>query len=160
MPIHPQGAILPFHLTGRGAGVLQTVEIDGSTHTITAEGHPAFGGTDSAPSPLDYVLATLTSCTQVTTVVVARELGVALGEFEIDLHAEFDNSVLVYGAEGVSNFDRVTLRVSLLTDADSATFARLVDEVERRCPITQLFRRSGVPVETTWSNTALDEQVA
>jgi putative redox protein len=156
MPIHPNGSILAFRLRGKGRGVLQTIEIEGSRHTVRAEGHQAFGGTDSAPSPLDYVLSGLASCTQVTTFIVSRDLGVDIGEFSIDLRAELDNSVLVLGAEGNSNFSSVTLDIVLETDADAAAFSKLTNEIERRCPLTQLYIRSGLAITNNWTNRGLE----
>jgi uncharacterized OsmC-like protein len=156
MPLHENGTVLPFHLHGEGTGVLQTVSIDGSPHAIRAEGHPAFGGTESAPSPLDYSLAALASCNQVTAFIVARELGITLDRFTVDVHAELDNSVLVFGADGDPNFSTLTLDVRTATDATAEDFARLAAEVERRCPLTQLFVRSGVTVTNNWTNAPLD----
>lgn len=157
MPLHPKGSILSFHLQGKGGGVLQNVNIEGSPHVIRAEGHPAFGGKDSAPSPLDYALGALASCNQVTTFIVARDVGVALGRFSVDVRAELDNSVLVFGAEGNPNFSSITLDVAVETDADEAAFARLASEVERRCPLTQLYVRSGVRVINNWRHLQLAE---
>lgn len=155
MARHPEGSILRFHLRGRGAGVLQAVSIENSQHAIRIEGHPSLGGRDSAPSPLDFALASLAACNQVTSVIVARQLGVELGAFDIDVRAELDNSVLVYGVDGESNFSRLTLEVAVETDADEATFRKLASEVERRCPLTRLYVSSGVAVTAAWRNEPL-----
>jgi uncharacterized OsmC-like protein len=155
MALHPQGSVLQFHLHGRGAGVLQTLSIENSKHAIRVEGHPAFGGKDSAPSPLDYALASVAACNQVTSVIVARELGVELGAFDIDVRAELDNSVLIFGVDGESNFSRLFLEVVVETNADDATFQKLAREVERRCPLTRLFAGSGVDVVSAWRNASL-----
>jgi putative redox protein len=90
------------------------------------------------------------ACNQVTSVIVARELGVELGAFNIDVRAELDNSVLVFGVEGESNFSRLALDVVVETNADDATFEKLAREVERRCPLTRLFVGSGVDVVSAW----------
>jgi uncharacterized OsmC-like protein len=142
--------LVTFHLTGEGRGVAQTVREDGSRHVIQTDAHPAFGGGDTAPSPLAYALAALTSCTQVTSQIVARDLGLTLGSFIVSVDAKLDPTVLVTGADGVSNITRLTLQASIETDAAPELFARFSNEVERRCPVTQLFRRSGVDVTTEW----------
>ncbi len=155
MALHPKGSIIDFNLTGTGEGVLQQVSIDGSSHSFASEGHPAFGGTDSAPSPLDYLLAAFISCNQVTAKIVALGQGIETGRFEGHIHGTLDNSVLVFGADGVSNFDTVTLNFSLETDLDDEAFAAYTDEVARRCPVTQIFERSGVKVTANWTNKTL-----
>lgn len=149
-----------FHLSGEGAGVAQTVREDGSTHVIQTDAHPAFGGGDTAPSPLAYVLAALTSCTQVTSQIVARDLGLALGHFNIDVDARLDPTVLATGAEGVSNFTDLTLTATIETDASGDLFRHFGREVERRCPVTQLFRRSGVEVTAVWQSRVFASRAA
>ncbi len=140
-----------FRLSGEGSGVAQTIHEEGSAHVIQTDAHPAFGGADSAPSPLAYALAALTSCTQVTSQIVAGDLGLSLGRFKIDVDARLDPTVLATGAEGVSNFTDLALTVTIETDTAPERFQHFGREVERRCPVTQLFRRSGVRVTTTWT---------
>jgi len=152
--------LVTFRLTGEGSGVAQTVREDGTHHVIQTDAHPAFGGHDSAPSPLAYALAALTSCTQVTSQIVAKDLGLTLGQFTVKVDAKLDPTVLATGAEGVSNFTRLTLDVAIETDAAPDTFAHFSREVERRCPVTQLFRRSGVDVTTSWTPAAPKQQKA
>ncbi len=60
----------------------------------------------------------------------------------------------------MSNFRDVDLEVSVETNLDDAAFAKFAKEVEHRCPVTQLFRRSGVSVTTRWSAKPLAEQSA
>lgn len=109
----------------------------------------------SASSPLDQVLGAFVACNQVTSAIVAQGQGIELGQFSGRVEAELDNSVLVYGAEGNPNFSRVALTVELETQLDDAAFDVFVAEVTRRCPLTQLFVRSGVEVTTDWKNRVL-----
>jgi putative redox protein len=148
----PASTLVPFALLGAGEGVKQTLAIEGSPHSFAAEGHRAFGGTDSAPSPLDFALGALTSCTQVTGQIVASgNPKIALGRWEIAVKANLDGAVLLNGGAGVSNFRDVDLAVSVETNLDDDAFAKFAKEVEHRCPVTQLFRRSGVSVTTHWT---------
>jgi putative redox protein len=127
-------------------------DCEGSPLSFAAEGRRAFGGTDSAPSPLDFALGALTSCTQVTGQIVASgNPKIALGRWEVAVKANLDGAVLLKGSEGVSNFRDVDLTVSVETNLDGDVFARFTKEVEHRCPVTQLFRRSGVLVTTRWT---------
>lgn len=147
------GTLIPFTLIGNGNGVKQRISIAGSPHQFGAEGHRAFGGTDSSPSPLDYVLGSLISCIQVTSAIIAsQDKDIVLGDWNIDIHANLDNSVLVYGNEGISNFRDVHLKIDVQTNLDDERFANFTREVERRCPITQLFRGSGVKFTSKWTN--------
>lgn len=148
--------VVPFVVAGTGTGVAQEVTVSGdNAHVFHADTYPAFGGADAAPSPLAYSLGALTSCQQITAQIVAKDLGVTLGEFTFSAQGDLDPSVMVAGVEGNSNFDAVTVNVSVTTDADDATFDTLVSELERRCPVTQLFKRSGLDFTSTWTAKAL-----
>ena len=106
---------------------------------------------------MDYVLAGLITCNQVTAQIVALGQNIELGEFDIKLKAELDNSVLVYGSEGNANFTSIDLDVEIETRLSDSEFEDFVDEVARRCPLTQLYVRSGVSVTNEWKNKPLNE---
>ena len=151
-------SVVPFVLTATGTGTAQHLTAAGDAgHRFSTDAYPAFGGQDAAPSPLFYALASLpTSCNQVTATLVARDLGVRLGTWSFGgVQGDLDTSVLVGGAEGNANFDRVSVRATVETDATDEQFATLVAETERRCPVTQLFKRSGVEWDNDWTKALL-----
>jgi hypothetical protein len=79
-----------------------------------------------------------------------------LGEWKVDVEAELPTRTLVNGEEGNPNWESVRVKVRVQTDVgDEGEFGRFVGEVERRCPITALFRRSGVRYESEWVNEKL-----
>jgi uncharacterized OsmC-like protein len=147
------GSVIPFVVHGEGVGVAQTLTAVG--HVFHTDAYPAFGGADSAPSPLFYALGALTSCNQVTASLVAKDLGIRLGSWRFDAQGDLDASVLAGGAEGNANFHRVEVRATVETDASEEQFARLVSETERRCPVTQLFQRSGLEFVNNWTRAPL-----
>ncbi|KAL1999429.1 hypothetical protein VTN02DRAFT_4530 [Thermoascus thermophilus] len=148
-------AKIPFRVDGTGHGVAQSISVKGSPHQISVDAYPSFGGQDSAPTPLAYALSSLSSCTQVTGSLVARDLGATLGRWRVTVNGELDTAVLVKGHEGNANWDNIELIVHVQTDADEATFKRFSEETERRCPITQLFKRSGTGWKSQWVNEKL-----
>lgn len=152
--IRRKDTVVPFTVTGSGTGVAQTVDVDGK-HTIQVDTYPSFGGADAAPSPLSYLLAALTSCNQVVSAVVAKDLGVTLGRVEAEAVGDLDTAVIGGGAEGNANFDAVRLQVSIETDATPEQFAQLKSETERRCPVSQMFIRSGLEFSNSWTQKPL-----
>ena len=154
--VRPKETLATFTLTAEGSGVAQTVKPGGSTHEILTDAAPAFGGRDAAPSPISYALAALVSCSQVTAQLVAKDLGIELQSFAFDLSADLDTAVLVGGAQtGDANFERVTVEATIRTSATPEQFAALKAETERRCPIYQLYARSGVELTTHWHAQAI-----
>ena len=150
--IHPKATTATFRLHSQGQGVAQTIELDGSQHIIRVDAAPIFGGNDEHPSPIAYALSSLISCSQVTAQLVAKDLGIQLNGFEFDISADLDTAVLVNGSrQGNSNFEQVAIRAVVDTDASATDFQTLQAETERRCPIFQLFQRSGIPISNQWS---------
>jgi uncharacterized OsmC-like protein len=150
--LQPKATVATFTLTSDGAGVAQTVSVGGSAHTFNVDAALAFGGSDAAPSPIAYALGALISCSQVTGQIAAKALGLTVERFHFDISADLDTAVLVGGAaEGNANFEKVTVAALVATSASDAELQALQRETERRCPIYQLFARSGVDIRTTWT---------
>ncbi|SDF84661.1 OsmC family protein [Klenkia brasiliensis] len=156
MATRPKASVVPFTNHAEGTGVGQSVTVGGDAgHVFEVDTYPAFGGADAKPSPLSYVLGALTSCNQITASIVAKELGVTLGSWTFDVQGDLDTAVMVGGEEGNANFDAVTVRATVQTDADDETFEKLKADTERRCPVTQLFQRSGLEYTSEWTKAAL-----
>jgi len=150
--LRPKSTIATFKLHSEGTGVAQTIQLDGSQHLIHVDAAPAFGGKDAYPSPIAYALSALISCSQVTAQLVAKDLGAKLDRFEFDIQADLDTAVLVEGAtEGDANFQNIVIQAIVDTDLSDERFEELRVETERRCPIYQLFSRSGVNIANHWS---------
>jgi uncharacterized OsmC-like protein len=153
-----KASVIPFIVRAEGAGVAQRLTTAGSpAHTFETDAYPAFGGRDAAPSPLFYALGALPSCNQVTASLVAKSLGIHLGNWKFEIQGDLDTAVLVQGAPGNANFERVTVRATVETDATEEQFATFVAETARRCPVTQLFQRSGLVFENVWSRAPLND---
>lgn len=149
--VHPKPTLATFRLASNGTGVSQLIRPEGSEHLIAVDAAPAFGGHDAAPSPIAYALGALIACSQVTAQLVAKDLGLELHGFAFKLSADLDTAVLVGGAQdGNPNFESVEIAAIVETDASAEQFAQLKRETERRCPIYQLFARSGVALSSTW----------
>lgn len=146
-------SVVPFAVSATGTGTAQHLTTAGDPgHKFSTDAYPAFGGQDEALSPLFYALGSLTSCHQVTAALVAKDLG----NWTFGVQGDLDTSVLVGGAAGNANFDQVSVRATVETDATDEQFARLVAETERRCPVTQLFQRSGLKFDNQWERLPLN----
>ena len=132
------------------------MSIDGKPYKILSDTYPVVGGADSAPSPVVYSLTSLSTCTQVTGSLVARDHNIKLGRWNVSVHGDLPTGALVRGEQVNANWERIALKVRVQTDAyDDAKFQHFVAECERRCPIAQLFKRSGTEWQTEWVNEAL-----
>jgi putative redox protein len=152
MTANARGPKSVYALHTDGVGMAQTIKVRGTPHVIEVDAVVAFGGKDAAPGPLAYALASLTSCSQATAQIVAKGMGIAIDRMSFDLESEIDMSVLI-GLEpkGLPDFQPVSMNVTVATTASDAELAKLQSETERRCPMSQVFARAGVPVKARWT---------
>lgn len=152
MTVNARGPKSAYTLQTDGVGMAQTIQVSGTPHVIEVDAVVAFGGKDAAPGPLAYALASLTSCSQATAQIVAKGLGIGIERIRFDLDAEIDMSVLVgLPAKGFPDFQPVSMSVTVTTTASDAEIEKLQAETERRCPMSQVFKRAGIPVEARWT---------
>ena len=147
-----QGTKVTYALSTEGRGMAQTARVRGTRHVIEVDAVPAFGGKDGAPGPLAYALAALTSCSQITAQAAAQQLGIHIERISFELESEIDLALLLGATpQGRPDFQAVDVQVTVHTDAGAEAVARLQAETERRCPVYQLFTRSGVPMRSCWT---------
>lgn len=148
----PRRTLVQFRVAGTGTGVAQRIAVPDTPHRIQTDAYETFGGANAAPSPLHYALSALSSCTQVTGSLVAKNLGVALGAWNVRVTGDLDPRVLATGAEGNANWSAVELAVEVQArKVGEEAFAEFARETERRCPVTQMFKRSGVAWKSNWT---------
>lgn len=145
--------LVTFAVSGQGTGVAQTVAVDGADYVIETDAYPAFGGKDEHPSPLAYTLASLSSCNQVTSSIVAKELGITIEHVRFDVAADFNPTTMTTGTQrdGETTFQNLRIDAVITTDGTDEQVAQLARETERRCPVSQLFALAGVSITSTWT---------
>jgi uncharacterized OsmC-like protein len=126
---------------------------------ISIRNFPAFsmdepvelGGTDTAPNPMEYVVAALCGCNGVMIPLVAKELDFAFSGIDFEATGIIDVRGLM-GEEGVRpHFQKVRFNVNIQTEESEERIEQLKNEVERRCPVFSLLHDAGVKVDTKWS---------
>lgn len=147
---------LSVGIRGNGTGLAQSVTT-ADPYTINMDTYKPLGGNETAPSPLSYSLASLSGCNQITGELVARDLGIKTGKWEVEVKGAIDADVLVKGTEGHGNWDSVEVIIKVETnlgdgEADREKFALFRSETERRCPLSQLYIRSGLGWKNEWKN--------
>src|ERR1700737_435274 len=76
----------PPHVIVRGGATGFAQEIEIASHRLKGDEPVAFGGTDSGPSPYDFLLAALGTCTSMTISLYARSKGWPLEKVTVSLH--------------------------------------------------------------------------
>jgi uncharacterized OsmC-like protein len=109
------------------------------------------GGADAGPMPLEYVVAALNGCNGVMIPLVAKELDFTFSDIDFETTGIVDTRGLL-GEEGVrTHFQKIRFQVNIQTEESEERIEQLKKEVERRCPVYNLFVDAGIEVDTKWS---------
>jgi putative redox protein len=118
------------------------------SHTLTADEPAGFGGTDSGPTPYEFLLMALGGCTAMTLRIYADRKGWPLERATVSVRQarphEPDCERCATDAVGVERIER---RIELVGPLSEDQRSRLMS-VADRCPVQQTFDR-GITVETT-----------
>jgi uncharacterized OsmC-like protein len=118
---------------------------------IFADEPPELGGRDGAPSPLDYILVAHGTCLNYMTFFIAKELGIQVRSTEIEVEAALDPAKLAGTDRSVrAGYQAIDVTIKVDADATPDQLARLREEVEARCPVSDNIANA-TPVNISFS---------
>ena len=138
--------VVRFNAASQGKnGLHRKVKIRG--FAVEVDEPPALGGTDQAPNPVEYALAALATCQEITYRLHADALGIPLRDVSVELEGELDLRGFFGAAKGVRpGFTRITGSVSFDSMASAQDLERLKAVVDAHCPVLDLFNNA-TPVQ-------------
>lgn len=108
---------------------------------FAADEPEALGGTDSAPNPVEYLLAALATCQEITYRLYADALGIPLESVSVSLEGDIDLRGFLDVDDGVPpGFSAIRGTVTVDSSADDETLAKLRRIVNRHCPVLDNLR--------------------
>lgn len=108
------------------------------------------GGQDTGGTPLEYISAALNGCKAVMIPLIAKEQNFVFSNLDFETAGYVDIRGLM-GEEGVKTyFQKIDFSVEIETNESDEALERLKAEVERRCPVYNLFVDAGITVEVNW----------
>lgn len=102
---------------------------------IRSDEPAGLGGTDTAPNPVEQVLAALGNCLAVGYAANATVRGIAIDSLRIDVSGPVDLHAFLGLREGHAGFDRVDAVVNLVSSAPAEEIAALHEHVLRTSPV-------------------------
>ena len=136
------GSWVTSHVDGSGF----RTEVGARTHRALADEPLALGGTDAGPTPYEYLLMAVASCTAMTLRMYATRKGWPLEAASVSVRQarshEPDCERCATESVGMARVER---RVELLGTLSHEQRARLL-EIANRCPLKQTLER-GVHIE-------------
>jgi putative redox protein len=111
---------------------------------------PGLGGQDTAPNPVEYVLAALGSCQEITYRLYADSLGIPLNNVSVALKGVIDLRGFFNVDDSVRpGYQRIEAEVIIDSPASEQELRRLKEIVDSHCPVLDILRNP-TPVELTF----------
>jgi putative redox protein len=143
---NPDHAIATFSVDSRQVEGLRS-ETKIRQFNVTVDEPPNLGGTDTGPNPVEFVLAALATCQEITYRAYATALGIPLKSVSVTLEGSLDLRGFFAVKDGVrAGFNDVRGVVNLKSSAPDAELAKLKDVVDAHCPVLDILR-APVPVD-------------
>lgn len=115
---------------------------------IPADEPQVLGGGDTAPDPVELLLASLTSCLSIGLVTKAAQRDIDLEDFEIEIEGDLDLRGYFGLDESIRpGYTRIQYTLRAKSDADPEQLRTLLSDVENASPMFDNIRH-GVPIES------------
>lgn len=129
-------ADLKFRVKAQRASDAKTI-VKARNFEIIVDEPENLGGTDVAPNPVEFVLAALSGCLNVTGCLIAREMGFEIKDLQIDICGSLDPAKLMGQSDAQrAGYNKIEVSMKPVCDADEATLVEWLKRVEARCPVS------------------------
>lgn len=102
---------------------------------IPADGPVELGGTDSAPHPVEALLAAMANCLVAAYAAHASRIGISLSYLHVRVIGELDLDVMLGVAQGHAGFQRVSAAVTIGSSASPQQLFEIHESVVAASPI-------------------------
>lgn len=119
------------------AGNSTKTYIETGGHKVIIDEPPAFGGEDTAPSPVAMLLASLAGCINAIGQWVAKEMDFVIEKLEINIDGDVDATAFFTGnLEKRAGFSNIDVQILLKADINEDQKEIWLKNVIERCPVT------------------------
>ena len=123
------------------------IETKSRQHIAIVDQPVAGGGTDSGPTPLEYLFVSLASCIVTIGHIVAKQKHFVVRKIEVHVEGELDTDVLMgKNAEVRAGFSGIRVHTKIDADMTQQEKEQFLREVDARCPISDNIQRL-TPIE-------------
>ena len=112
-------------------------------------------GTNAGPSPTEMLLASLAGATTIVGHRVAESIGLGISDVSVSVDAVFDRRGVTLQEPVGNAFPEVRSTVRLVADGDDSLIREFQRDLEKYCPLTNLFRQAGTRLTVDWNIQAI-----
>ena len=117
---------------------------------VSMDEPPSLGGTDRAMNPVELLLSSLGGCLVISAQAFAGECGVELKDINIELEGDLNTDGFLGKDPNVpAGLLDIRAKVNINTDSPSENVNKLIETIEKRCPVSDSLRRN-VPVNVSF----------
>jgi len=118
-----------------GQGKFANVVSVGGRHSLLADEPASHGGTDTGPTPYDFLLAGLGACKTMTMRLYADRKGFPLDRARVTLkHSKIHAEDCAECETKSGRIDRIDVEIEVLGDMDAETRQKIAD-IAAKCPV-------------------------
>lgn len=117
---------------------------------IISDEPPSRGGGNEGPSPLEYILASLCACTNVSAARLADKIRFKYDDLETFAEGHLDTRGRKGQADVPVHYKTVILRVVMTTAEPERKIERLKTLVAKYCPVDSLINAAVPDYQVTW----------
>ncbi len=113
------------------------IETKSRQHIAYVDQPTAAGGSDSGPTPLEYLFISLASCMVTIGYIIANQRRLPVRKIEAYVEGSLDTDVFLGKRTDVrAGFSGITVRVKVDGDLSQAEKEQFLHDVDARCPIS------------------------
>ncbi|PZE21638.1 OsmC family protein [Paenibacillus xerothermodurans] len=116
------------------------------------------GGTDTGPTPMEYVLGSFNGCLLIVIETIASEMKLNVKDLRAESTGLVDRRGLFGTADVTPHFLEVHNSIVFDTDEPWEKIELLKQAVLKRCPAYNLFKDAGIPITLDWTRAGGSEQ--
>ncbi len=136
-----------------GQGLNSCVDI--RQFSVNVDEPAVLGGQDTAPNPVEYVLAALGSCQEITYRLYADSMGIPLNGVSVKLKGVLDlRGFFNVDKQIRPGYQKIEAEVIIDSPASEQDLHRLKDVVDSHCPVLDILRNP-TPIELSIRSTSL-----
>lgn len=114
------------------------IESDIRGHKVVIDQPAAGGGTDTGPTPLELLFASLAGCIGTIGRIVAMQERIALKGMTIKVEGDLDtDGLLGKPIDGRIGFEGMTITVDVDADISDEEKEAFIHKVDSRCPVSE-----------------------